>query len=127
MGHMLMENGNGLVVNAMVTQADGRAERKAAKAMIADARQVTPHVAQNTSGRTSAMPDEIVASEGYAMSLQKHKCIEQGFEWGKLIGPIRQVMVRGIKIVDQLFLMTMTAYNLVRMLALGQVRREVAQ
>lgn len=127
MGHMLMENGNGLVVNAMVAQADGRADREAAKAMIADARQVTPHVAQNTSGRASAMPDEIVASEGYAMSLQKLKCTEQGFEWGKLIGPIRQVMVRGIKIVDQLFLMTMTAYNLVRMLALGQVRREVAQ
>jgi hypothetical protein len=41
------------------------------------------------------MSDEIAASEGYAVSQQKRKLIEQGFGWGKLIGPIRQVMVRG--------------------------------
>lgn len=155
MGHTLMENRNGLVVNAMVTQADGYAEREAAKAMMADARQikpegeitlgadkgydaaefiqalqdmkVTPHVAQNKSGRASAVPDEIAASEGYAISQQKRKLIEQGFGWGKFIGPIRQVMVRGIKKVDQLFMMTMAAYNLVRMRTLGQVRPQGAQ
>lgn len=155
MGHTLMENRNGLVVNAMVTQADGHAEREAAKAMMADARQVkpegeitlgadkgydaaefvealqdmkiTPHIAQNKSGRVSAVPDEIAASEGYAISLQKRKLIEQGFGWGKFIGPIRQVMVRGIKKVDQLFMMTMAGYNLVRMRTLGQVRLEAAQ
>lgn len=150
MGHTLMENRNGLVVDAMLTQADGYAEREAAKAMMAKARQlnpdteitlgadkgydaaefiaalqdmkVTPHVAQNKSGRASAVPDEIAASEGYAISLQKRKLIEQGFGWGKFIGPIRQVMVRGIKKVGQLFMMTMAAYNLVRMRTLGQVR-----
>ena len=155
MGHTLMENRNGLVVNAMVTQADGYAEREAAKAMMADARQlnpdteitlgadkgydaaefiaalqdmkVTPHVAQNKSGRASAVPDEIAASEGYAISLQKRKLIEQGFGWGKLIGPIQQVMVRGIKKVGQLFMMTMAAYNLVRMRTLGQVRLQGAR
>ena len=88
---------------------------------------VTPHVAQNKSGRASAVPDEIAATQGYTISLQKRKRIEQGFGWGKFIGPIRQVMVRGIKKVDQLFLMTMAAYNLVRMRTLGQVRLEVAQ
>jgi transposase len=155
MGHTLMENRNGLVVNARVTQADGYAEREAAKAMVADARQVnpegeitlgadkgydvaefiqalqdmkvTPHVAQNKSGRASAVPDEIAASEGYAISQQKRKRIEQGFGWGKLIGPIRQVMLRGIEKVDQLFVMTMAAYNLVRMRTLGQVRLQGAQ
>jgi len=155
MGHTLMENRNGLVVNAMVTQANGYAEREAAKAMVADARQVnpegeitlgadkgydaaefiealqdmkvTPHVAQNKSGRTSAVPDEVAASEGYALSQQKRKLIEQGFGWGKFIGPIRQVMVRGIKKVDQLFVMTMAAYNLVRMRTLGQVRPQGAR
>jgi transposase len=155
MGHTLIENRNGLVVNAMVTKADGHAEREAAKAMIADARQVrpqgeitlgadkgydaaefiqamqelkvTPHVAQNKSGRASAVPDEIAASAGYALSQQKRKLIEQGFGWGKLIGPIRQVMVRGIKKVDQLFMLTMTAYNLVRMRTLGQIRPELAR
>jgi len=155
MGHTLMENRNGLVVNARVTQADGYAEREAAKAMMADARQVNPegqitlgadkgydaaefiqalqgmkvvpHVAQNKSGRASAVPDEIAASEGYAISQQRRKLIEQGFGWGKFIGPIRQVMVRGIKKVDQLFMMTMAAYNLVRMRTLGQVRLVQAQ
>lgn len=155
MGHTLIENRNGLVVNAMVTQADGYAEREAAKAMIADARQVkprgeitlgadkgydaaefiqamkelkvTPHVAQNTSGRASAVPEEIAASAGYALSQQKRKLIEQGFGWGKFIGPIRQVMVRGIKKVDQLFVLTMAAYNLVRMRTLGKVRPEPAR
>jgi len=44
----------------------------------------------------------------------------------KFIGPIRQVMVRGIKKVDQVFLMAMAAYNLTRMRTLGQIRLEVA-
>jgi transposase len=155
MGHTLMENRNGLIVSAMVTQADGHAEREAAKAMIADARQahpegeitlgadkgydaaefiqalqdmkVTPHVAQNTSNRRSAVPDEIAASEGYSISQQKRKLIEQGFGWAKCIGPIRQVMVRGIKKVDQVFMMAMAAYNLVRMRTLGQIRLQGAQ
>jgi hypothetical protein len=154
MGHTLMENRNGLIVNAMVTQADGHAEREAAKAMVADVRQanpegeitlgadkgydaaefilalqemkVTPHVAQNTSNRQSAVPDEIAATEGYSISMQKRKLIEQGFGWAKFVGPIRQVMVRGIKKVDQVFMMAMAAYNLVRMRTLGQVRLEAA-
>lgn len=154
MGHTLMENRNGLIVNAMVTQPDGHAEREAAKAMVADVRQanpegeitlgadkgydaaefikalqdmkVTPHVAQNKSNRSSAVPDEVAATEGYGISMQKRKLIEQGFGWAKLIGPIRQVMVRGIKKVDQIFMMAMAAYNLVRMRTLGQVRLEVA-
>jgi transposase len=155
MGHTLMENRNGLVISAMVTQANGYAEREAAKLMINDARaanpegditlgadkgydagefikalqdiKVAPHVAQNKAGRASAVPDELANSEGYAVSQQKRKRIEQGFGWGKFIGPIRQVMVRGIKKVGQVFVMTMAAYNLVRMRTLGQVRLGVAQ
>jgi transposase len=152
-GHTLTDNRHGLVVNAMVTQADGFAEREAAKVMINGARQatadpdvevtlgadkgydaaefieelqrikVTPHVAQNKSGRRSAVPDEIATSEGYALSQRKRKLIEQGFGWAKLIGPIRQVMVRGIKKVDQLFVLTMAVYNLVRMRTLGEIRQ----
>lgn len=155
MGHTLTDNRHGLVVNAMVTQADGFAEREAAKEMINAARQatvdpdvevtlgadkgydaaefieelqrmkVTPHVAQNKSGRRSAVPDEIAERKGYALSQRKRKLIEQGFGWAKLIGPIRQVMVRGIKKVDQIFVLTMAAYNLVRMRTLGQVRQAV--
>jgi len=156
MGHTLMDNRHGLVVNAMVTHADGFAEREAAKAMINDARQavadpetevtlgadkgydaaefieelqrmkVKPHVAQNKSGRSSAVPDDIATSEGYAISQRKRKLIEQGFGWAKFVGPIRQVMVRGIKKVDQLFVLTMAAYNLVRMRNLAEVRLKAA-
>ncbi|ODU07941.1 MAG: transposase [Rubrivivax sp. SCN 71-131] len=157
MGHTLSDNRHGLIANAMVTQADGYAEREAAKAMINDARQalgdddrevtlgadkgydakefidacvamnVTPHVAQNKSGRQSAVPDEIAQSEGYAMSQRKRKLIEQGFGWAKTVGSIRQVMVRGLKRVDQMFVLTMAAYNLVRMRSLGQVRLQGVQ
>lgn len=157
MGHTLMENRNGLIVNARVTPADGYAEREAAKAMINDARQanpetaitlgadkgydaaefiaelqrmdVTAHVAQNKSGRRSAVADQIVGSEGYKVSMQRRKRIEQGFGWAKTIGQIRQVMVRGVQKVDQMFVLNMTAYNLVRMRTLstlGQIRPDVS-
>jgi IS5 family transposase len=136
--------------------ADGYAEREAAKAMIGDARQamndpereitlgadkgydaaefvqvcqamnVVPHVAQNKSGRSSAVPETIAQSVRYAISQQKRKLIEQGFGWGKSVGGMRQVMVRGLKKVDQMFVLTMAAYNLVRMRSLGQIRPVVA-
>ena len=154
MGHTLADNRHGLITNARVTQADGHAEREAAKAMINDARQanpgaqitlgadkgydaaefiealeemsVVPHVAQNTSNRRSAVPEEIASSAGYAISQTKRKLIEQGFGWVKQIGRIRQVMVRGLAKVDQMFVLNMAAYNLVRMRTLGKLRLEAA-
>jgi transposase len=155
MGHTLIDNRHGLVTNVMVTKADGYAEREAAKAMINDARQaaknpeaqitlgadkgydaqefidalqamnVVPHVAQNTSGRKSAVPDAIAATPGYAISVQKRKLIEQGFGWAKEIGGMRQVMVRGIEKIDQMFALTMAAFNLTRMRSLGQIRPQM--
>lgn len=152
MGHTLSDNRHGLIASAVVTTADGYAEREAAKAMIQDAVQgagdpsaeitlgadkgydaqefidalmqmkVTPHVAQNTSDRKSAVPDEIATTQGYGVSQQKRKLIEQGFGWAKAVGHIRQVMVRGLERVDQLFVLTVAAYNLTRMRTLGQIR-----
>ena len=152
MGHTLSDNRHGLIASAMVTRADGYAEREAAKAMARDARQATvdeqtqitlgadkgydaqefieacltmnvvPHVAQNTLGRRSAVPDAITQSKGYAVSQQKRKLIEQGFGWAKTVGGIRQVMVRGLERVDQMFVLTMAAYNLTRMRTLGKIR-----
>jgi hypothetical protein len=87
---------------------------------------IIPHVAQNTSGRCSAVPDSIAASAGYAISVQKRKLIEQGLGWAKTVGSIRQVMVRGLKRVDQIFVLTMAAYNLTRMRTLGQIRLQTA-
>jgi transposase len=120
MGHTLSDNRHGLIASAVVTTADGHAEREAAKVMVLDAKQaapekaqitlgadkgydaqefiealthmdVTPHVAQNKSNRKSAVLDEIAGTQGYALSQQKRKLIEQGFGWAKLIGPVRQV------------------------------------
>ena len=61
-------------------------------------------------------------SVGYAISQNKRKLIEQRFGWAKTVGRMRQVMVRGLKRVDQMFVLTMTAYNLTRMRTLGQIR-----
>jgi transposase len=155
MGHTLSDNRHGLIASAMVTQADGHAEREAAKAMLADAVQATDnedaqvtvgadkgydaqefieacmqmnviaHVAQNTNGRRSAVPDAIAATEGYGISQKKRKLIEQGFGWIKSMGNLRQMVVRGLKKVDQMFVLGMAAYNLVRMRTLGKMRPQM--
>jgi len=155
MGHALIENRNALVVNAQVSTADGHAEREAAKSMLADAVQcvpegktvtvgadkgydvqefvsacealgVVPHIARNTAHPGgSAVPEAIAATEGYAISQQKRKRIEIVFGWSKLIGPIRQVMLRGLERVDQLHMLTMTAFNLTRMRTLDRLAPQI--
>ena len=87
---------------------------------------VTPHVAQNTSGGKSAVSDAIAVTVGHGISQQKRKLIEQGFGWAKVVGHMAQVMVRGLEKVDQMFVLTMAAYNLTRMRTLGQIRLEWA-
>jgi transposase len=146
MGHALIENRNGLVVNGMATIVDGYCEREAAKAMINDAVQVhdyprpqitlgadkgydaqefidacihdigvVPHVAQNTSKRCSSVPDEIAQTDGYAISMNKRKIVEQVFGWSKMVGALRQVMLRGLERVDLKVMLTFTAFNLTKM------------
>lgn len=68
------------------------------------------------------MPDTIADSEGYAISQQKRKLIEQGFGWAKTVGHMRQVLVRGIQKVGQMFVLTMAGYNLTRLRSLGKNR-----
>jgi transposase len=157
MGHALIENRNGLVVNGMATIVDGYCEREAAKAMINDAVQVhdyprpqitlgadkgydakefvdacikdigvVPHVAQNNSNRTSSVPNEIAQTDGYAISMNKRKIVEQVFGWSKMVGALRQVMLRGLAKVDLKVMLTFTAFNLTKMRRLlgwtGKVR-----
>ena len=87
---------------------------------------VTPHVAQNTSGTKSALPDETAQTLGYVLSQQKRKLIEQGFGWAKTVGNMAQLMVRGLAKVDQQFMLNLAGCNLVRMRSLGQIRPEAA-
>jgi hypothetical protein len=140
MGHALMENRNGFVAQAEVTQADGHAERKAALNMVhrhspgstrrltlgadkaydaeefvQDLRQacVTPHVAQKA--KFSAIDGRTTRHEGYALSQRCRKKIEEPFGWAKTVGPMAQTMLRGVKRVGAQFTFTMAACNLARL------------
>ena len=141
MGHALMENRNGLVVNACLTPADGHAERMAALHMIeprADRPQaitvgadkaydaedfvnelrsmkVTPHVAQNTSGRSSAIDGRTTRHAGYAVSQRIRKRIEEAFGWIKTIAGQEQTKFRGCDRVGWVFTFAAAAYNLTRL------------
>jgi transposase len=140
MGHALMENRNGLVVDACVTQATGTAEREAALDMIEQIKteqritlgadkgydvaafakdleeaNVDAHLARNTSkGRTSCVPESVASTSGYAASQRIRKRIEEVFGWAKTVGGIRQVKVRGTARVQANFQLVLAAYNLVR-------------
>jgi hypothetical protein len=139
-GHALMENRSGLIVQGELTQADGRAERQAALDMVhrhspgstrkltlgadkgydaaefvADLRQacVTPHVAQKS--RYSAVDGRTTRHDGYALSQKHRKRIEEAFGWAKTIGGLAQTMYRGVERVRSRFILTMTANNLARL------------
>jgi transposase len=140
LGHGLMENRNGLLVKTLVTQAGGTAERDAALLMASkipggqrvtlgadknyDTRdfvgtlremKITPHVAQNTTNRSSAVDERTTRHPGYAISQQKRKRVEQSFGWMKIIGLLRKVKLRGREKVGWLFTFVGAAYNLVRL------------
>src|SRR5580704_3827209 len=141
LGHALMENGNGLLVDACLTQADGHAERIAALHMIeprADRPQaimlgadkaydaedfvnelrsmkVTPHVAQNTSGRSSAIDGRTTRHAGYAVSQRIRKQIEEAFGWIKTIAGQEQTRFLGCDRVGWAFTFAAAAYNLTRL------------
>ena len=142
LGHVLMENRNGLIVDAMVTEADGTAERDAAMLMVHklwkkrhpirslgadkayDTRdfvrvlremQVRPHVTQNLNrAGGSAIDARTTRHAGYQISQKRRPRIERAFGWMKAVGGIRKVKLRGLLKVDWLFLMTAAAFNLWR-------------
>jgi transposase len=140
-GNLQVENRNGLIVNAELLEANGRAERDAALLMleqvpgdgritvggdkgfdtaefVAECRHmnVTPHVAQNT-GRAggSAIDARTTRHSGYAVSQKKRKRIEECFGWLKDIALLRKLKHRGLLKVSWIFTFASAAYNLVRM------------
>ena len=140
MGHALMENRHGFVVQGDLTQADGHAERRAALDMVhrhspgstrrltlgadkgydvagfvTDLRQacVTPHVAQKS--RYSAIDGRTTRHAGYALSQRHRKKIEEPFGWAKTVGGMAQTMYRGVERVRSRFILTMAANNLARL------------
>lgn len=141
MGHVLTENRNGLVVDVALTSADGRAEREAGLAMASrlpggrrrvtlgadkgyDTQafvealrelNVTPHVAQNTSGRRSRIDERTTRHASYKISQRKRKRVEEVFGWIKTTAGLRKARHRGRDRVGWMFIFAAAAYNLVRM------------
>jgi transposase len=136
-GHVLMENRHGLVVDMCVTQATGTAERETALAFATnlppgatlgadkgyDTRDfvatlrtlgVTPHVAQNTTKRASAIDDRTTRHAGYAVSQRLRKRVEEIFGWLKTVALFRKTRHRGVRRVGWMFAFAAAVYNLVR-------------
>ena len=124
MGHLLIENRNGLIVDARTTHATGRAEREAAEVMIAAAPRgrrftlgadkaydaaehvarlraigVTPHVAQNPPGRRSAIDGRTTRHPGYAISQRIRKRIEEPFGWIKARPDFERPAIAGLPVL----------------------------
>jgi transposase len=142
-GHLLMENRNGLAVDVLVTEATGYAEREAGLEMLGRYREgsgrggcwtvgadkgydvatfvdgcrelgVTPHVAQNTSNRRSAIDHATAGAPGYEVSQRVRKRVEEIMGWVKVVGGGRKLRYLGVE-ANQLWAeMTTTAYNLIR-------------
>ncbi len=140
LGHVVMENRHGLVVGCEVTHANGYGEREAGRELMqridrkprvtlgadkgydtADfvasmrALGVTPHVAQNTSKRKSAIDARTTRHPSYQLSQVLRKTVEHPFGWLKAAAGMWQVKVRGKDRVRWAFTFGMAAFNLVRM------------
>ena len=140
-GNLLVENRNGLIVNAELLEANGRAERDAALMMLEQLSgngkitvggdkgfdvtefveecrhmNITPHVAQNQKRPGgSAIDARTTRHAGYAISQKKRKRIEECFGWLKDIALLRKLKHRGLSKVGWIFSFAAAAYNLVRM------------
>ena len=139
MGHALMDNRHGLAVAGIATIASGYAEREAALQLVASKTrgsritlgadkaydvtdfveslremEVTPHVAQNDTNRSSAIDARTTRHPGYDVSQRVRKRVEEIFGWLKTVGLLRKVKHRGQPQVDSVFRFGLAVYNLVR-------------
>lgn len=141
LGHIMIDNQNGLVVETSYTQSNGTAEREAAVNMVTkfkrrrhritlgadkayDTRQfvselrtrnVTPHVTQNQTNRTSAIDGRTTRHSGYQKSQFKRGRIEKAFGWIKTVALLRKTRHKGVKRGGWVFTFVSAVYNLVRM------------
>jgi transposase len=143
LANLLMENRHGLAVASLVTAPSPAQERQAALEMlqavtggrrvtvgadkaydetdwVAQLRRmnITPHVSQYQ-GRQSAIDQRTTRHPGYGISLQKRKRVEQIFGWVKNVAKLRKVRHRGRKLVQWMFTLALSAYNMVRMRTLS--------
>lgn len=140
-GHLLTENRTGLILGVLVTEATGTAERAAALRLLDERltprkrvtvgadkgydtkafvealreREVTPHIARNTSRRRSAIDGRTTRHPGYGQSQRARKRIEECFGWMKTVGGGRKLRYIGLAKNQLWATFTAVAYNLVRM------------
>jgi len=143
MGHKIMDNREGLVVEAEATQATGTAEVESSERMFVQLRRrvgkkrltvgedkgydrkshvkalrkmkITPHIAVNTHSGSGLIDGRTYCGKGYAISQKKRKRIEETFGWDKVIGGLSKLKQKGLKLADMQVKLTAAAYNLVRM------------
>ena len=143
MGHVLMDNRNGLVVDVEITHANGTAEHQAALKMLGRQRRrgrkqtvgadknydcktfvqgcrklgITPHVAAKK--QHSAIDGRTKRHAGYQTSLKVRKRIEEAFGWIKTVGGLAKTKLKGQAKLTGQALMSFATYNLVRMGSMG--------
>ncbi len=162
MAHALMENRHGMLVDFQTTQATGTAERDTVPVLVDHAKErgfhpktlggdkgydtgdcvavlrrrgVTPHVAQNTNGRSSAIDGRTTRHPGYAISQRIRKRVEEIFGWMKhvlseaegTVGGFRRTRYKGLDRTGLAGYLVATAYNLVRMVKLLGLAREAPE
>jgi transposase len=142
LGHVLIENRNGIVVAACATQSSQSAEREAALAMVKQLRRagpitlgadkgyqeerfikalrgcnVTPHVAEFEPNPKwlNWLTESERRDPGFAASQKRRKLVEKVFGWSKLDRALKQVKLRGERNIDWLMRLVATAHNVVRM------------
>jgi transposase len=153
LGHALMENRHGLLVDFQVTEASGTAERDAVPGLLKQAKQrhfrpktvggdknydtrdcvaairgcgATPHVAQNTTNRRSAIDGRTTRHPGYGVSQRIRKRVEEIFGWIKTVGGFRRTRYRGLDRTGLAGYLVATADNLVRLSRLAPDGRPLA-
>jgi transposase len=141
MGHVLMENRNGLAIGADATIAGYFAEHESALKMVdtfktnkqktlgADkhydndhfcnelrTKNITPHIAMNIHARKhkSAIDGRTTRHSGYEISQRKRKRVEEIFGWLKAFSILRRPHFRGLDRIDYLFTFSVAVYNILR-------------
>ena len=154
MAHALMENRHGMLLDFQTTQATGTAERDTVPVLVDQAKErgfhpktlggdkgydtrdcvadlrrrgVTPHVAQNTNGRSSAIDCRTTRHPGYATSQRIRKRVEEIFGWMKTVGGFRRTRYKGLDRTGLAGYLVATAYNLVRMAKLLGLAKEAPE
>jgi transposase len=138
MGHAVIDNRHGLVAEAELTHATGRAEATTAAKLLENCPQaktagadkaydqaffvtalrrggIVPHVAQKDDPRYTAIDRRTTRHTSYLISQRARKRIEECFGWIKTIAVFRKTRHRGLLRVGWMFTFVMAAYNLIRM------------